>query len=118
MSAIPNVPEDILNAQSSNPDAALQHILNNKDAVEHGENSQTNGEAQTNGADNKAQWHLHEAPVENQRPLRVIVIGAGYSGIYLGIRLPERLRNCEIVIYEKNAGMGGTWYATIFGSYE
>ncbi|KAI4853485.1 FAD/NAD(P)-binding domain-containing protein [Aureobasidium sp. EXF-8845] len=48
--------------------------------------------------------------VENQRPLKVIVIGAGYSGIYHGIRIPERIRNCELVIYEKNAGVGGTWY--------
>jgi ribulose 1,5-bisphosphate synthetase/thiazole synthase len=40
----------------------------------------------------------------------VIVIGAGYSGIYCGIRIPEKLRNVELVIYEKNAGVGGTWY--------
>jgi cation diffusion facilitator CzcD-associated flavoprotein CzcO len=40
----------------------------------------------------------------------LIVIGAGYSGIYCGIRIPERLRNVELVIYEKNAGVGGTWY--------
>jgi cation diffusion facilitator CzcD-associated flavoprotein CzcO len=47
---------------------------------------------------------------ENFRPLRVIVIGAGYSGIYCGIRIPEKLRNVELVIYEKNEGVGGTWY--------
>jgi NADH dehydrogenase FAD-containing subunit len=102
MSAIPNLPEGITNGDSSNADAAFRQSMNNKDAV------QTNGE--TNGASNAAPWQLHDQPVENQRPLKVIVIGAGYSGIYLGIRLPERLRNCEIVIYEKNAGMGGTWY--------
>jgi cation diffusion facilitator CzcD-associated flavoprotein CzcO len=27
----------------------------------------------------------------------------------LGIRIPERLRNVDLVIYEKNAGVGGTW---------
>jgi cation diffusion facilitator CzcD-associated flavoprotein CzcO len=53
---------------------------------------------------------LHDTPIENFRPLRVIVIGAGYSGIYCGIRIPERLRNVELVIYEKNEGVGGTWY--------
>ncbi|KAH7075495.1 hypothetical protein BKA63DRAFT_413523 [Paraphoma chrysanthemicola] len=53
---------------------------------------------------------LNDAPVENLRPLKVIVIGAGYSGIYCGIRIPERLRNVDLVIYEKNAGVGGTWY--------
>jgi hypothetical protein len=58
----------------------------------------------------KTPFRLSDTPVENQRPLKVIVIGAGYSGIYCGIRLPERLRNVELVIYEKNAGVGGTWY--------
>ena len=101
MSAVPNLPEDVINAQASNPDAALQHLLNNKNAV-------TNGDPHTNGA-SEAPWMLHDSPVENQRPIKVIVVGAGYSGIYCGIRIPERLRNCELIIYEKNAGIGGTW---------
>ena len=42
--------------------------------------------------------------------MRVIVIGAGFSGIYLGIRIPEWLRNIDLTIYEKNDGAGGTWY--------
>lgn len=48
--------------------------------------------------------------VENFRPLRVIIIGAGFSGIYCGVRIPEKLRNIDLTIYEKNAGLGGTWY--------
>jgi ribulose 1,5-bisphosphate synthetase/thiazole synthase len=64
----------------------------------------------TNGAHIKSSFKLNDAPVENFRPLKVVVIGAGYSGIYCGIRIPERLRNVELVIYEKNAGVGGTWY--------
>lgn len=107
MSSIPNLPESVdrgANVDSTNADAAFRHLLNNKKEI-----AQTNGETQANGVYSSAQWHLHEAPVENQRPFKVIVIGAGYSGIYLGIRLPERLRNCEVIIYEKNAGVGGTW---------
>lgn len=53
---------------------------------------------------------LKDAPVENFRPLKVRVIGAGYSGIYLGIRIPQRLRNVDFQIYEKNEGIGGTWW--------
>jgi hypothetical protein len=68
----------------------------------------TNGT--TNGHTPKPGFRLIDAPVDSQRPLKVVVIGAGYSGIYLGIRIPERLRNVELVIYEKNAGVGGTWY--------
>jgi hypothetical protein len=53
---------------------------------------------------------LKDEPVENLRPLKVRVIGAGYSGIYLGIRIPQRLRNVDLRIYEKNEGVGGTWW--------
>ncbi len=53
---------------------------------------------------------IKDEPVENQRPLKVRVIGAGYSGIYLGIRIPQRLRNVDLQIYEKNEGVGGTWW--------
>ena len=53
---------------------------------------------------------LKEVPVENFRRMKVIVIGAGYSGIYCGIRIPERLKNVDLTIYEKNGGVGGTWW--------
>lgn len=55
-------------------------------------------------------FSLKDEPLENQRPLKVRVIGAGYSGIYLGIRIPQRLRNIDLQIYEKNDGLGGTWW--------
>lgn len=51
-----------------------------------------------------------DEPIENQRPLKIRVIGAGYSGVYLGIRIPQRLRNVDLQIYEKNEGIGGTWW--------
>src|SRR6195952_3256365 len=53
---------------------------------------------------------IRDTPIENLRPLKVRVIGAGYSGIYLGIRIPQRLRNIDFQIYEKNEGLGGTWW--------
>lgn len=107
MSAIPNLPESVTNgAPGSNADAAFRQAMSTKDGTSHVEDVHANGG--TNGTSH-IPWQLHDQPVENQRPLKVIVIGAGYSGIYLGIRLPERLRNVEVVIYEKNAGVGGTW---------
>lgn len=54
---------------------------------------------------------LKDTPVENLRPLRVIVVGAGFSGILAAIRIPERLRNVELVVYEKADGVGGVWHA-------
>jgi NAD(P)-binding Rossmann-like domain len=69
----------------------------------------------TNGHTSSLQKEIPDADpmfgvIENFRTMRVIVIGAGFSGIYCGVRIPERLRNVELAIYEKNAGVGGTWY--------
>jgi hypothetical protein len=82
MSAIPNLPADIPTVE-------------------------TDGSTNPTG---RSPFVLRDAPVENLRPLKVIVVGAGYSGVYCGIRIPERLRNVELVIYEKNDGIGGTWW--------
>lgn len=79
MSAVPSLPEDI---------SALHH----------------NG---ISGAVLETPFKLHDAPIENLRPIKVIVIGAGYSGIYCGIRIPEKIPGVDLVIYEKNAGVGG-----------
>ncbi|KAK6073843.1 hypothetical protein SCUP515_06765 [Seiridium cupressi] len=60
------------------------------------------------------EFSLKDEPIENQRRLKVRVIGAGYSGIYLGIRIPQRLRNVDLQIYEKNEAAGGTCYQYSF----
>lgn len=44
------------------------------------------------------------------RPIKVIIVGAGFSGIAAGIRFLQRVPNVEIVIYEKNDGIGGVWW--------
>lgn len=61
-------------------------------------------------ADDRLPFSPKDEPIENLRPLKVRIIGAGLSGVYLGIRIPQRLRNVELKIYEKNAGVGGTWW--------
>ena len=48
--------------------------------------------------------------VDDVRPLKVIGIGAGISGILAAIRLPEKVKNLELVIYDKNEEVGGTWF--------
>lgn len=97
MSAVPNIPETIHHGRDQMPDAAAQEVHQSRQAT-----TQTNGHS--------PDFKMHDTVIENFRPIKVIVIGAGYSGIYCGIRIPERFRNCELVIYEKNAGVGGTWY--------
>ena len=48
--------------------------------------------------------------VDDLRPMRVICIGAGISGIITAIRFPQKLKNVELQIYEKNTDVGGTWF--------
>ena len=75
-------------------------------------------------------FKLGDFAVDEYRPIRVIVIGAGFSGILAGIRydeiisyvvdhmqiarvytrLPQKIPNVEMAIYEKSADVGGTWY--------
>ena len=48
--------------------------------------------------------------IDDVRPLKIICIGAGISGILAAIRIQERLKEFELVIYDKNEELGGTWY--------
>ncbi|KAK0481439.1 FAD/NAD-binding domain-containing protein [Armillaria novae-zelandiae] len=48
--------------------------------------------------------------VDEARPIKVIVIGAGYSGIVAGIRYLQRVPNLTLNIYEAERGIGGTWH--------
>lgn len=54
--------------------------------------------------------HSTEHCIDSCRPLKVIVIGAGISGIISAIKLPRALERLDLVIYEKNADLGGTWF--------
>ncbi|KAI1438324.1 flavin-binding monooxygenase [Xylaria sp. CBS 124048] len=53
---------------------------------------------------------LKDAPLDGHSRIKVRVVGAGLSGIYLGIRISQRLRNVDLQIYDRNAGLGGTWW--------
>lgn len=57
-------------------------------------------------------YTIIEQPIGTRRPLRVVCLGAGYSGLMMGIVFNERMKdaNAEFVIYERNADLGGTWY--------
>ncbi|KAH6986625.1 cyclohexanone monooxygenase [Ilyonectria destructans] len=62
---------------------------------------------------------VHEAdfptrPIDRNRPMKIIVIGAGMSGIIAGIFFPRAIENLELAIYEKNADIGGTWFENVY----
>jgi cation diffusion facilitator CzcD-associated flavoprotein CzcO len=60
-----------------------------------------NGDAATN---------FEGRPIDVGRKIRVVIIGAGISGIALYVRLRQYVPNATITIFEKNPGLGGTWY--------
>ncbi|KZV72482.1 FAD/NAD-P-binding domain-containing protein [Peniophora sp. CONT] len=48
--------------------------------------------------------------IDEWRRMKVVVIGAGYSGITAGIRFSQRVPNLDLTIYEKESAIGGTWH--------
>lgn len=53
---------------------------------------------------------ISERAIDEPRPLKVIYIGAGVSGICAAIHFPKYVPNLDFVVYEKNGGVGGTWF--------
>lgn len=58
---------------------------------------------------------LYSHCIDELRPVKVICIGAGFSGILAGIRFPQRIQNLDFTIYEKNEEVGGTWFENKYG---
>jgi hypothetical protein len=56
-------------------------------------------------------YNIREEPIHTRRPLRIVCLGAGYSGLLMGIIATQRMkdRHIELVIYERNESLGGTW---------
>ncbi|KAJ6185558.1 hypothetical protein N7519_006859 [Penicillium mononematosum] len=58
-----------------------------------------------------------EQPVYARRKLRLICIGAGYSGLTLAHKIDHELKLgdfVELKIYEKNPEVGGTWFENTY----
>ncbi|KAL4806510.1 hypothetical protein BDV18DRAFT_159682 [Aspergillus unguis] len=68
----------------------------------------TNGSKQTASG---SAYKILEQPIGTRRPIRVACMGAGYSGLMLAILFSERMQDhaAELVIYERNHDLGGTW---------
>lgn len=61
---------------------------------------------------------LSRVPTFTSRPLKIIAIGAGFSGLALARAIKVgKLQNASITVYEKNAGVGGTWYENRYPGY-
>lgn len=65
-------------------------------------------------------YHYQSQYLGQPRPVRVIIIGAGLSGIAAVKIFKERFsgKAVEIVIYEKNEDVTGTWLENRYPGYE
>lgn len=43
-----------------------------------------------------------------QKPMRIICVGSGISGLCLAFKLSQRMEWFDLTIYEKNKDVGGT----------
>jgi cation diffusion facilitator CzcD-associated flavoprotein CzcO len=58
----------------------------------------------------KQAYTIKEQPLGSSRHIRIVGIGAGASGLNMIRTLRMNLTDFELVVYEKNADVGGTWF--------
>nr|QFR37238.1 flavin-containing monooxygenase [Cyberlindnera americana] len=57
-----------------------------------------------------SEYQITEQPGSTPRKIKVIVIGAGASGLNFARELYKEVPSADLAIYEKNPSIGGTWY--------
>lgn len=57
-------------------------------------------------------YRIKEQPMGTKRKVKVILMGAGASSLNFFKKAEEEMENLEIVCYEKNSDIGGTWLGT------
>jgi NADH dehydrogenase FAD-containing subunit len=57
-------------------------------------------------------YQLSRVPFKTPRPVKIIVVGAGISGISMAheVNVGSTIKAASLTVYEKNGGVGGTWY--------
>lgn len=63
-----------------------------------------------NGLASKPEYEVVEKPSRAGRKLRIICLGAGASALNLAHEIDISPLDLELVCYEKNPSIGGTWY--------
>ena len=51
----------------------------------------------------------HPNPIHEPKHVKIICVGSGASGLLLAYKLQRSFNNFELVIYEKNEDISGTW---------
>ncbi|KAF2429963.1 FAD/NAD(P)-binding domain-containing protein, partial [Tothia fuscella] len=72
-------------------------------------------QTETNGHfDHVKPFELEDHPIDETISLRVAVIGAGLSGINAGIIIPIKVPGVDLIVFDKNADVGGTWFENVY----
>lgn len=71
-----------------------------------------NGVNGTAPAQTHQTYQYSKEPLGNPRPIRIVVIGCGVSGIAAVKMFKDRFHNLpvELTLYERNKSVGGTWF--------
>lgn len=48
-------------------------------------------------------------PIHRERHVKVICVGAGASGLLFAYKIQRHFENVDLIIYEKNEQVSGTW---------
>ncbi|KAF2014038.1 FAD/NAD(P)-binding domain-containing protein [Aaosphaeria arxii CBS 175.79] len=59
-------------------------------------------------------FELEDHPIDDVRSLRVIVVGAGVTGISAGVLLPPKVPKIDLAIYERESDVGGVWHTNVY----
>jgi hypothetical protein len=63
-------------------------------------------------------YNQSKQPLMTSRPIKVIAAGAGASGLSLAHEVQiGTLQNVDLQIFEKNQGVGGTWFENQYPGY-
>lgn len=83
----------------------------NGDSVPTLRSSTADGQVSQNGHvdGGAADLKIRESPMGTRRKLKIIFMGMGCSGINFAHHLRQQMQDVELVIYEKNKDIGGTW---------
>jgi cation diffusion facilitator CzcD-associated flavoprotein CzcO len=63
-------------------------------------------------------FSISEQPLHTARPLRLLVIGAGASGLLVAYQAARQLSGVTVAVYEKNTDVGGTWFENRYPGIE
>ena len=60
------------------------------------------------------EYNSLQKAIHHPRDLRIVCIGAGVSGLCFAYKLQRSFENFELILYEKNAQVSGTWFENTY----